>query len=333
MPVLHAHDALFKAAFGAPAHAARLCRALLPPALVAALDWRASTSEPTAVLDLRLSERRCDVLWRTRLVDGGPIYVLLEHQSTRERDMPLRIEGYLARIWAGHRRGDRHGPLPPVIPIVVSHAERGWRAPRSFWEQFSPSPDCIPGLAPFVPNFQLLIDDLTQVDDASLRGRSLPLFQTLALWLLRDARGPGRVLGGIDEWNAWVRRLRGTAAHQLAGGDIEQLLRYAYTVMGEGEGSEFHRKLAAFHPASAEMSLTFEQQAINRGRQQGLEEGRVAGHIQGRIDLLKAQLSTRFGALPQPLRERLDQADDLQLTRWGLRLVTATSLEEVFQDG
>lgn len=48
-------------------------------------------------------------------------------------------------------------------------------------EMFEPPLDSIPGLAAFVPNFSLLVEDLTKLDDAELRRWGLSAFSTLTI--------------------------------------------------------------------------------------------------------------------------------------------------------
>ena len=49
-----------------------------------------------------------------------------------------------------------------------------------------------------MPRYSLVIDDLAHRSDADLHQRSLPPLQKLALWLLRDARDPERLLASFD---------------------------------------------------------------------------------------------------------------------------------------
>lgn len=67
---------------------------------------------------------------------------------------------------------------------------------------------------------------------------------------------------------------------------------------------------------------------FDAGREQGLEDGRE----QGQRALLTQMLETRFGPLPAPEAERLRAADTEALLRWSKRILTARSLDEVFDD-
>jgi hypothetical protein len=54
------------------------------------------------------------------------------------------------------------------------------------------------------------------------------------------------------------------------------------------------------------------------------------GTKQGSRNVLHAQLQQRFGELPADVVARLDEADAETLLAWSLRVLTASSLAEVF---
>ena len=60
------------------------------------------------------------------------------------------------------------------------------------------------------------------------------------------------------------------------------------------------------------------------------DEGRKEGRKEGREALLLRQLERGFGELPAEIVARIHSASSAQLDRWGEKLVTATTLEEIF---
>src|SRR4051794_28695549 len=70
----------------------------------------------------------------------------------------------------------------------------GWTTSRSLDDMFDPGMLAIPDLAASVPRCSMVIEDLASLSDDDLQARSLAAFQKLALWLLRDARAPRRLL-------------------------------------------------------------------------------------------------------------------------------------------
>ncbi|MBI1790261.1 MAG: DUF4351 domain-containing protein [Acidobacteria bacterium] len=73
------------------------------------------------------------------------------------------------------------------------------------------------------------------------------------------------------------------------------------------------------------------QEGRQEGHQQGHEEGEKAGAKREALTLLSRQLERRFGPLPEQAVARLQAADLATLENWGLRLLDASSLEEVLQ--
>jgi len=66
------------------------------------------------------------------------------------------------------------------------------------------------------------------------------------------------------------------------------------------------------------------------GRQEGHAEGEQVGLRKGELALLLRQLTSKFGPLPAEVVDRLERADVDQLLGWGVRVLTAKSLDEVF---
>ncbi|WP_345251055.1 DUF4351 domain-containing protein, partial [Pigmentiphaga soli] len=72
------------------------------------------------------------------------------------------------------------------------------------------------------------------------------------------------------------------------------------------------------------------QEGRQEGRQEGWQEGRQEGRLEGAQALLRKQLERRFGPLPEPLQARLVGADAAALEVWSIRLLDASSLQDVF---
>ncbi len=71
--------------------------------------------------------------------------------------------------------------------------------------------------------------------------------------------------------------------------------------------------------------LDFEEYALKRGRQEGLQEGRA-----GIQRILRHQLQRRFGELPEWAEARLGSATLEDLESWGERILDAVLLEDIF---
>jgi flagellar biosynthesis/type III secretory pathway protein FliH len=80
-----------------------------------------------------------------------------------------------------------------------------------------------------------------------------------------------------------------------------------------------------------ERATLWYEQWRQEGKAEGLREGLEQGRRQGEAELLMRQLRRKFGSVPRKIQTRLRNAQPEQLLDWGERLLTANSLEEVFQ--
>ena len=106
------HDSLVQTVFSDLENAAGELRSVLPAAVVDKLNWTTLKLEPGTFVDPELRDRHTDLLYSVEL-KGSPkpgsgkhssarrvfLYVLLEHQSSADRWMLLRLLRYMLRIW------------------------------------------------------------------------------------------------------------------------------------------------------------------------------------------------------------------------------------------
>ncbi len=124
------HDHLFRSVFGEKTEAAGLLQAHLPQAVSRDLVWSSLELQSVSFIDDRLRDSESDLLYAVRRkVDDAPawLYVLLEHQSTPDRWLRLRLLKYGIRIWERDRRQHpNEEQLRPIVPVVWYQGERGW---------------------------------------------------------------------------------------------------------------------------------------------------------------------------------------------------------------
>jgi hypothetical protein len=77
-------------------------------------------------------------------------------------------------------------------------------------------------------------------------------------------------------------------------------------------------------------SRAWKQEGLEQGRQEGRKEGRQEGRQEGESALLLRQLELRFGPLSDVDRSKLRTADAETLMQWGERVLTASTLADVF---
>jgi hypothetical protein len=273
----------------------------------------------------QLDDDHSDLLYSAKLTTPAGnfdayIYLLFEHLSTQRQMLPLRMMIYVGEL-LDRRRKQHAGPLPIVIPILICHAPGGWTGPVSMQELFEPPPDSIPGLARHVPHFTLLVEDLAHLGNEQLKRRALAAFPKLALWLLRDARDPTKLLADLTDWvDAFRDALR--APHGMQA--VIQLLSYLSWVCTREHYQQFRDKIRQQLPQTEQATMMYAEELI--------QQGRAEGRAEGRVDLLEQLVLQKFGELPPAYRERLASSTDEQLVRYGRRLLTAETLQDMFDE-
>jgi hypothetical protein len=239
----------------------------------------------------------------------------------------VRLLVYMAAIWDDHQRAHpRARQVPLIVPIVLHHGADAWDAPTSMDEVYDCPPEDLAAFAPHVPRFSFVLEDLARTREAELRQRVTLAVPQAVLWAFRHARHEPDIVAAmrrdIRELLVAMQSVP-TGLHALA-----LLMSYIMEVTGTPteEIGEF-LELEVSPMAYEEFVSTAE-----RLRREVREQGRKEGLEEGRRDLLCKQLTLRFGKLSASARKRIERADSEALERWAERVLTATSLAEVFAE-
>ncbi len=317
------HDRLFRLTFSSAENALGILRAVLPPEVMAAIDPSSLELEEGSFVDEELEGQESDLLFRARLLAGRAIkiYVLVEHQSSVDPLMPFRLLRYVVSVQDRWRRNTDEAVklLPVVIPIVFFHGPKPWSGPRSLGEILDLPEELRLALAPYVPAFEMLVDDLATQAEASLASRQAGILGRLAFVMLKAAMDGSDLLTVI----ARVRPLLIDLKRSPAGADgIDLILTYIMKVSDVElrTAREQVDRVLAVAPGESSMASTWDQLQ---------EEGRVKGVRQA----LLRQLGKKFGNVPEATRERVANATTADLERWLDQVLTARTLDEVFVNG
>jgi predicted transposase/invertase (TIGR01784 family) len=320
--VAQPHDSLFRFVFGKPVHAASQLRAVLPAALLDRLDLTNLRPVNGSFVDEELTNRHCDVLMRTRL-DGREafVYVLIEHQSSPDRMMPLRMLRYLIRIWdrylEEHPRAKR---LPMIVPLVVYQGSRRWTHPVELSELLDVDPETARLAGEFLPRFRFLLDDLTKLEKTALRARPITTPVRLTVRLLRIVpTHAGDAIAAIDPDD--IDDFRDTLHYPDGRELMAALLKYIQA----GSETPHHRLAwlaAQIGPEAEEVYMSTADTLRAEGEAKGIGKGAAR--------TLVRLLTHKFGPVPDAVRVRVDTASLEQLDLWSERVLDATTLDEVF---
>ena len=316
------HDKIFRRTFGDPEHARGLLRNLLPTAIGEAADWSTLRRLDGSVVDEQLAERHTDLLFAVELASRTAyVFVLLEHQSTVDAWMPLRMLGYTLRIWEEYRQQHPDAKrLPLVCPLVVHHSKGGWRAPQRLSELLDVEEGLLSEVEEFVPDQRFSLLDLTAHDDEVLHEIVVSDLGALVASALKHAPYDPDFLEKFPQWvEAWRRAV-------AAPGGLESLgavARYILEVCEQVAVEDFRKVLeSAVSGEAAEAIMTTAEQLR--------QEGRAEGRVEGRIELVLKLLTLRFGALPAEAEARTRGLSMEELDGVAERVLSAASLDEVF---
>jgi hypothetical protein len=152
---------------------------------------------------------------------------------------------------------------------------------------------------------------------------------------------PNMAYDAGDKFEVYAQAVRGLTTLEV---DPERRLKYLdfidiYAALDENERIVYRQR---YPEEVAEMTRFAErfmekgreeglEQGLEQGLEKGLEQGVKKGIRQGEAQMLLRQLSLRFGNLPLSAREQVESADADTLLRWSERILTASTLDEVFR--
>ncbi|WNG53628.1 transposase [Archangium gephyra] len=336
------HDLFARYTFGHPERAAAELRAVLPAHVVSEVDWSSLRREPVSVVDPELRETESDLLFTASLCTGQPLllYVLLEHQSSVDPWMALRMLRYVVRqVERWRQEHPERTRLPVIIPLVMYHGPDGaWTAPRRVEELFELPAGEVDReqWRALVPRFEYLLDDLTAEREEALRARSGPPLAQLAWLVLRY----GRTEELARELPDWVALFAQVQAAPEGAEHLVVVIRYLLWV---GKDAAVHAAARqVLHSVldaqrAEELMGTWAEEMLEkgrvRGRQEGREEGREAGLQHGLSVGILRILTARGVPVDEAARQRILTCTDMAtLDRWFDRALNATTLSDVLDE-
>lgn len=266
-----------------------LARALLPPgAAVTAVTW------PETQITAR--QRRLD-----RALDltagGQRRYAHVEWQMEMEADVPFRIFEYhtmLATVLAGDKPSTASQPPIRSTVVLLSGREKPWPSEGQY--RTSPPDEPFSGVT-----FQ--IDAVYQRTVAELEARG-------PMWMIFT---PLAVDANPENMKRVFARLRAELPKRQS-----DELAIALTVMADTDKRRRGLRNAIVPLLNEE--IVMESWVYKQGEEKGIARGRA--------ELLLDQLTAKFGRPSAKVRTRVLKASPEELTAWGTRVLTATTLAD-----
>lgn len=271
--------------------------------------------------------RHNDMVWRLKVGRRWVwVYLLIEFQSKADKWMAVRMMAYVSLLAQSliKQKQLQQGKLPALIPLVLYNGQARWTAPTDVAHCFDTSR---PGLAKFRPRLMYhLVDEARLNLSPSTEVRNLvdAVFQ---LERSQDFDTVGRLVEALQSalqapgqnelqctLNDWLRaQISQKAPPELHVDVANALARIPDLIEGP--------------PMLADTMGRLFTEALQKGLQKGRKEGRE----EGIASLLTQQIEQRFSPVPDWARARIQSARPDQLALWGQLILTAPSLEALFE--
>jgi len=256
----------------------------------------------------RVEDRRSDVVVLLR-GEAGQFILHLEIQNNNDSKMVYRMLRYRSDIAAAHNQYDIQQYVIYIGKVPLSMAD---------------------GIEQTGLSYCYRIIDMHQVDCQSLLEQDTP--DALVLAILCDFKGRSerevvryivhrlKELTGENEnsYRNYMRMLEILSTNR----SLEQMIEEEEAMLSQVDQT----RLPSFRIGM--------RQGIVQGKVEGRVEGRVQGKVEGRVEgqvrMLNRLLERRFGALPQWATEKLSSATEQELSAWSDSILTAPTLEAVF---
>jgi predicted transposase/invertase (TIGR01784 family) len=326
------HDSVVRQTLGRPEVAQGYFRHNLPKELLARLDLTTLERVQDSFVDPELHPSASDLLFTVDYLFEGDtdsesdkllLYLLIEHKSYPDRMTLFQLLRYMVRIWELYCADNRRcSSLSPIYPMILYHGKKSWSYPLNFHSLFKVQDETLLG---HLPEFSPVLHDVARSEDREIAGETAA--RTLLLMLKYIFRPD--LTERLPDLLVQAR----TLLTNKNGREIMFTLLYYLT---EGTGKVNEETLSAALNQAApggDTMKSFLKKYFDQGRREGRQEGIREGEQKGEIRLLFRQLRKRFGELPSWAEERLRQASSGMLETWSERVLTASTLEEVFSEG
>jgi len=328
-----------------------------------------STLQPykSSFVSDRLRKRRSDVVWRVRLHDEWLyVFIVLEFQSKPDTFMALRVLAYVVLLYQDIVRKERDvrtgkQKLPPILPMVLFNGSETWRASTEVADLIQRVPG---GLEGYLPSFRyLLIDEKKHsgIGEKSQKNLVEALFQ---LENTREPRSIQRVVIRLLKWlgapdQAELSRSFATWFNEVlvprqkfperipAFQDIQEVKSMLQETVqkwykeaeqkGMREGKrkgKIEGKKEGKKEGKIEGKIEGKKEGKIEGKIEGKKEGKIEGKKEGKkeglVKLILSLLEAKFGKISVADRKIVRGAETETLLEWGTRILTAESIDDVF---
>ena len=287
----NSHDVFVKKAMSDKNVAREFFEANLPQDILSQVDLSTLKQEKENYFDNTLGNGIVDLIYSVNFgLDKGYLIALVEHQSTQDYKMPLRIMKYVLRICDDYLKKNKGGKIPLIYPILFYSGQKKYTAPLSLYSLFANSERAKEFLTKPI---QLVESSNFQKDD--IRGRN---YAGLMMYFMSKIRERD-IFPFIHEVIESITKISEDGDIAYIESILYYILEKADSEKVDGIFSEFKKAVTIEH---SEVIMTIaerlEQRGVLKGKevgiQIGIEKGREEGIKKVAVNMLLKKLDAKI---------------------------------------
>ncbi len=294
--ISNSHDALFKEIWKNKKEAKTLLKNCLPKNILKIIDIDSIEISKDSFVEKELKEFYSDLLYKVKFrEDEGYVYLLFEHKSYTDKWIFLQLLEYMLKIWRLYINQTKTDRLPIIIPLVLYHGRTKWKIDTRFATQFSGPRD---SLSDYIPDFKIILYDLTQFSDEEIRGSILTRVVLLLMKHIFDPDIVDKLPGIFMLINDLLKQDTGLQY-------FETILRYLFSSIDnitENEVKEIIEKSLSDVKGDIIMTLAEKwrnegyERGMRKGRQEGIKQGVQQGIREGLLEGIELAVTLKYGS-------------------------------------
>ena len=252
---------------------------------------------------LPMETKRYRDIVRKASINGDYMIIGVEHQSTLDKNMIIRILNYDAQLYINQVESGKE--VRPVGSFVFYTGDKEWTYPKSLKESLKIPPE----MKDYINDWKLPVLELQKIDSGMLKNQRLKEVVEISQSMFKG-----------DYEKLRTNRMISVESFKMAA-------IFTHTDIKEEdlpEGDEINMCKA--------MDQLF-QRMRDEGEVLGLEKGELIGLEKGKLNTLrftlKEQLKVKLGTLSSPLEERLTETSLEKLNELTLNIFNINSEEGV----
>ncbi|WP_433924878.1 Rpn family recombination-promoting nuclease/putative transposase [Vreelandella sp. 21] len=324
----HHHDTGYKELFSHPEFVEQLIEGFAPAEIAGLMNFSTLKKHSGHYITPLFEEKIEDVVWSVEVTWQGMtqevfLYILLEFQSAVDRSMPIRLMHYVACFYSELLKQKVITPsqgLPPVFPVILYNGSKPWTAPLDIYEMVQPEPPSF--LQVYQPRLRYFLVDEGRYTNEELGLRQTPL------------SGVFGVENAGESWETLQNAVDRVVAIIQADPNKERidriitrwLKRHLYRL-----GTEVNLDRLDSLMEDKDMLAENLENLVKKERLEGRQEGRQEGRLAEAREVVRTQLTFKFGEVPDWVEAQLVQADHDQLKGWMRDVLFANRLDDMFK--